>query len=139
VSHAPSVGRSLITRRAIRDVVRASVLSAYGVTGFAGGGPVGRLLARAGLAEPGLRVEVSPELVVDLRLTVSYGLPIAEVARQVESAVRYSLGHALGREPARVSIRIGGLVHQQPTIPVPAPRTGRPGPSDLAASGSDVA
>src|SRR4051794_24454492 len=139
VSRDATTRRSLVTRRAIRDLVRTAVLSAYGVTGFAGGGPIGRVLARLGLAEPGLRVDVSPELVVDLRLTVSYGLPVAEVARQVESAVRYSVGHALGREPARVSIRIGGLVHQQPTIPVPAPRTGRPGPSDLAASGSDVA
>lgn len=139
MSREPSTGRSLVTRRAIRDVVRSAVLSAYGVTGFAGGGPAGALLRRAGLAEPGLRVEVSPELMIDLRLTVSYGLPIAEVARQVESAVRYTLRHAVGREPARVSIRIGGLVHQPTTSPVPAAPPGRPGPSDLAASGSDVA
>jgi uncharacterized alkaline shock family protein YloU len=139
VSREPSTGRSLVTRRAIRDVVRSAVLSAYGVTGFAGGGPIGGVLRRAGLAEPGLRVEVTPELVVDLRLTVSYGLPIAEVARQVESAVRYTLRHALGRDPASVSITIGGLVHHAATSPVPARSPGGPGPSDLAASGSDVA
>jgi uncharacterized alkaline shock family protein YloU len=139
VSREPSTGRSLVTRRAVRDVVRSAVLSAYGVTGFAGGGPVGGLLRRAGMGEPGLRVQVSPELVVDLRLTVSYGLPIAEVARQVESAVRYMLRHAVGREPVRVSIRIGGLVHQPTQSPAPAAPTGRPGTSDLAASGSDVA
>ena len=34
------------------------------------------------------------------------------MARQVESAVRYTLRHALDREPDRVSIRIGRLVHQ---------------------------
>ena len=77
---------------------------------------------------------------VDLRLTVAYGLPVAEVARQVESSVRYTLRHALGREPARVSIRIGRLVHQEAPSPAPAaPGRGRPGPSDLAASGTDVA
>jgi len=139
VTPEPTTRRSLATKRAIRDLVRTAVLSAYGVTGFAGGGPVGRLLERAGLAHPGLRVELSPELVVDLRLTVSYGLPIAEVARQVESSVRYTLRHALGREPARVSIRIGRLVHQPAPSPMPARPAGRTGPSDLAASGSDVA
>jgi uncharacterized alkaline shock family protein YloU len=132
-------GRSLVTKRAIRDLVRSAVLSAYGVTGFAGGGPVGRLLERVGLAHPGLHVEVDDELTVDLRLTVAYGLPIAEVARQVESSVRYTLRHALGREPDRVSIRIGRLVHQHGIPPAAEPASAEPGPSDLAASGTDVA
>ena len=77
---------------------------------------------------------------MDLRLTVAYGLPIAEVARQVESSVRYTLRHALDREPDRVSIRIGRLVHQHGIAPAPEPASRRsPGPSDLAASGTDVA
>jgi len=139
VTRDPGSDHSLVTRRAVRDVVRSAVLSAYGVTGFAGGGPAGRLLERAGIGEWGLKVDLVPELAVDLRLTVSYGLPIAEVARQVESSVRYSLRHALGREPDRVCIRIGKLVHQQATAPVPASPASGPGPADLAASGSDVA
>ena len=135
----PLPGRSLVTRRAIRDLVRSAVLSAYGVTGFAGGGPLGRLLERLGLAHPGLRIEVGDQLTVDLRLTVAYGLPIAEVARQVESSVRYTLRHALGREPDRVSIRIGRLVHQHGIPPQAEQASAEPGPSDLAASGTDVA
>jgi uncharacterized alkaline shock family protein YloU len=135
----PLPGRSLVTKRAIRDLVRSAVLSAYGVTGFAVGGPVGRLLERLGLAHPGLHIEVDDELTVDLRLTVAYGLPIAEVARQVESSVRYTLRHALGREPDRVSIRIGRLVHQHGIPPAAEPPSGEPRPSDLAASGTDVA
>ena len=131
--------RTLVTKRAVRDLVHSAVLSAYGVTGFAGGGAVGRQLVRLGLPEPGLKITLVPELVVDLRLSVSYGLPVAEVARQVESSVRYTLRHALGLEPARVCIRIGRLVHQQTTSPMPVSPTARPGPSDLAASGSDVA
>ena len=92
----PMPGRSLVSKRAIRELVRTAVLSVYGVSGFAGGGPVGRLLERLGLAQPGLHLEVEPELTIDLRLTVAYGLPIAEVARQVEASVRYALRHALG-------------------------------------------
>lgn len=137
----PSAGRSLATKRAIRDLVRTAVLSVYGVTGFAGGGPLGRLLERLGLAQPGIHLDLGDELAVELRLTVAYGLPIAEVARQVESSVRYTLRHALGREPDRVAIRIGRLVHQAGTSPAPAPPIGHdgPGPADLADSGTDVA
>ena len=41
---APKPGRSLVTRRAIRDLVRTATLSTYGVTGFSGGGPLYDLL-----------------------------------------------------------------------------------------------
>ncbi|HYO43079.1 MAG TPA: Asp23/Gls24 family envelope stress response protein [Candidatus Limnocylindrales bacterium] len=139
MTHDPTPGRSLVTKRAIRDLVRTAVLSSYGVTGFATGGPFGRMLERLGLVHPGIHLEIEPELVVDLRITVAYGLPIAEVARQVESSVRYTLHHALEREPDRVSIRIGKLVHQHAMAPAPAPAPSEPATSDLAASGTDVA
>jgi uncharacterized alkaline shock family protein YloU len=139
VTHDPTTGRSLVTKRAVRDLVRTAVLSSYGVTGFATGGPVGRVLGRVGLVHPGIHLEIEPELIVDLRLTVAYGLPIAEVARQVESSVRYTLRHALDRDPDRVSIRIGKLVHQHAMAPTAPVATADPGTSDLAASGTDVA
>ncbi len=139
VTTDPMPGRSLVTKRAIRDLVRNAVLSSYGVTGFAHGGPVGRVLERVGLAHPGIHLAIEPELTVDLRLTVAYGLPIAEVARQVESCVRYALRNALDREPDRVAIRIGRLVHQHAIAPAAGPVSGEPRPSDLAASGTDVA
>ncbi|HKF84627.1 MAG TPA: Asp23/Gls24 family envelope stress response protein [Candidatus Limnocylindrales bacterium] len=136
----PVPGRSLVTTRAIRDLVRSATLSVYGVSGFAGGGPIGRLLERFRLAHPGLHVEVGRTLAVDLQLTVAYGLPIAEVARQVEVAVRYTLHHALGREPDRVTIRIGHLRHEHGIAPAGSvPATTDPRASDLAASGTDVA
>ena len=135
----PMHGRSLVSKRAIREVVRTAVLSVYGVSGFAGGGPAGRLLKRLGLAQPGLHLEVEPELTIDLRLTVAYGLPIAEVARQVEASVRYALRHALDREPERVTIRIGKLRHERGLAPAPGAHSGEPRPGDLADSGTDVA
>ena len=136
----PVPSRSLVTTRAIRDLVRSATMSVYGVSGFTGGGPIGRLLERFGLAHPGLHLEVGETLAVDLQLTVAYGLPIAEVARQVESAVRYTMLHALGREPDRVTIRIGRLRREHGIAPPGGPpATGDPRPSDLAASGTDVA
>ena len=46
---------------------------------------------------------------IELDLTVAYGVPVAEVARQVDSAVRYALRKALGREVRRLTIHIDGL------------------------------
>lgn len=136
----PSPGRSLVTRRAIRDLVRRATLSVYGVSGFAGGGPLGRILDRLGVARPGLRLEVGPPLTVDLQLAVAYGLPIAEVARQVEAAVRYTLRNALGREPDRITIRIGRLRHEHGIPPaIAGAHVGMPRSSELADSGTDVA
>ncbi|HEY6570577.1 MAG TPA: Asp23/Gls24 family envelope stress response protein [Candidatus Limnocylindrales bacterium] len=138
---APMSGRSLVTRRAIRDLVRTATLSTYGVTGFSGGGPLGGLLGRLGIAHPGLRLDVGESLTVDLDLTVAYGLPVAEVARQVDASVRYALADALGREPDRISIRIGHLVHEPGHAPGMATDAHghEPRPADLAGSGTDVA
>lgn len=102
-------GRSLVTHRALIDIVRGAVLGSYGVAGFADDGPLGRVRRHLGLIEPGIRISTSPTFAVDLRLTVARGLPIAEVARQVESAVRYGLQRALDREVDRIQIHIGGL------------------------------
>jgi len=58
----------------------------------------------------------------------------------VERAVRYTLLHALGREPDRVTIRIGRLRREHGIAPGgDHPHSGDPRPSDLAASGTDVA
>ena len=90
------------------DVVRAATLGSYGVTGFAGG-PIARLLARLGLAQPGLTVRLEDGIEIELDLEVALGVPVAEVARQVDSAVRYALQRALGVEVGRLVIHIGGL------------------------------
>jgi uncharacterized alkaline shock family protein YloU len=139
VTDDPMPGRSLVSRRAIRDLVRGATLSVYGVSGFAGGGPLGRLLERLGLAQPGLHLTVGDTFAVDLSLTVAYGLPIAEVARQVEASVRYTLRNALGREPDRVTIRIGSLRHEHGIAPAAEHAPTEPTPGDLADSGTDVA
>ncbi len=137
----PVPGRSLVTTRAIRDLVRSATLSVYGVSGFTGGGPIGRLLERFGLAHPGLHLEVGETLAVDLQLTVAYGLPIAEVARQVDSAIRYALRTAIDRDVRRLTIHIDGLRFGPgggPPSVVHVDR-GAVGPRDLADSGTDVA
>ena len=139
----PIPGRSLVTRRAVADIVRTAVLGSYGVTGFAASLPE-RLLARLGLATPGLDVHLGDGVDIELDLTVAYGVPIAEVGRQVDSAVRYALRHALDLEVNHLVIHIDGLRF----APAGAPPNAAPGahrdPSavrsgDLADSGTDVA
>jgi uncharacterized alkaline shock family protein YloU len=143
----PTPGRSLVSRRAIVDVVRTATLGSYGVIGFAGGGLAGRIGERLGLPPHGVRVHLVDGLAIDLDLLVAHGLPVAEVARQVDSAVRYALRTALGREPDRLTIHIDGL-RVAPLEP-PAVASGRRrrrgsssppiAPDDLAQSGTDVA
>ena len=137
----PTPGRSLVTGRALRDIVRTATLGSYGVTGFAAGG-VGRLFERLGLGTPGLAVRLDDGIEVELDLTIALGVPIAEVSRQVDSAIRYAVRRALDREVSRIVIHVDGL--QVPTgggLPQ-APTTlpsGTVRPHELADSGTDVA
>ncbi len=139
---SPTPGRSLVSRRAVVDIVRSATLGSYGVIGFAGGGLIGRLGERLGLAPRGLHVRLSDGLTIELDLIVAHNLPIAEVARQVDSAVRYALRKALDREVDRLIIHVDGLrlAAFDPTAADAArrPRSGV-APDDLAGSGTDVA
>jgi uncharacterized alkaline shock family protein YloU len=136
----PTAGRSLVTRRAVVDLVRSATLGSYGVSGFAGG-PVDRLLERLGLGQPGIVVRLGQPLDIELDLTVAYGVPVAEVARQVDSAVRYAVTRALGLEVGRLTIHIDRLRFGPGGLPPSVLRIddGAVGPRELADSGTDVA
>jgi uncharacterized alkaline shock family protein YloU len=136
----PTAGRSLVTRRAVVDLVRSATLGSYGVSGFAGG-PVDRLLERLGLGQPGIVVRLDQPLDIELDLTVAYGVPVAEVARQVDSAVRYAVARALGLEVGRLTIHIQRLRFGPGGLPPSVLRIddGVVGPRELADSGTDVA
>lgn len=113
----PSVaGRSIVTRRAIVDIVSTAVLSSYGVTGFADPNLARKLLRWVGLDRPGIRLTTEGGLQLELYLKVAFGIPVAEVARQVDSAVRYSLRRATGAELASLAIHIDGLRYEPSAI-----------------------
>jgi len=136
----PTPGRSLVTRQAVVDLIRTATLGSYGVTGFAGG-PIERLLGVVGLAQPGIRLRLTAALEIELDLTVAFGVPVAEVSRQVDSAVRYAIRRGLGREVARLTIHVDGL-RVAPGAPPPKIIPADPSairPRDLADSGTDVA
>ena len=137
----PTPGRSLVTGRALDDIIRTATLGSYGVTGFAGG-PLVRLIEWLGLGQPGIAVRHDDGIDIELDITVALGVPVAEVARQVESAIRYAVRRALDREIGRIVIHVDGLhVPISGTIPhaPTALPTGAIRPRDLADSGTDVA
>ena len=136
----PTPGRSLVTRRALIDIVRTATLGSYGVTGFACG-PLERVVAWLGLGQPGLELRLDDGIEIELDITVALGVPVAEVARQVDSAVRYGIMRALGRDVTRLVIHVDGL-RVQAGGALPAVEPTRPTAirsRDLADSGTDVA
>ena len=114
-------GRSMVTRRAVVDLVRTAASGSYGVTGFADPNLAARLLRWAHVGPPGIRVRLGPRLEIDLWLAVAWGLPVAEVARQVDSAVRYAIRRALGREVDSLAIHVNRLRVLPGPIPAAAP------------------
>jgi uncharacterized alkaline shock family protein YloU len=131
-------GRSIVTRRAIVDIVRTAVQSSYGVTGFADPSLGRRLLRWVGLDRPGIRLTTEGGLQLELHLKVAYGIPVAEVARQVDSAVRYSLRKATGAEVASLTIHIDGLRYE-PSAVERAQAIERAQPIEPAADAAPVA
>ncbi len=128
-------GRSLATRRAIADVARAAVLGSYGVTEVGRSGPLDRFLVAARIRRPGIRVRLDRGLEVDLDLVVAFGLPVAEVARQVDSSVRYAIRRTFGHEVRRLTIHVGGLRYQPGRVP---PAKGRVERADASAITEDA-
>jgi uncharacterized alkaline shock family protein YloU len=110
-------GHSYVTRRAIVEVVRTAALGSYGVTGLSEPHVAQRALRRLGLATPGVQVTLQPALGIELFLTVAYGLPVAEVVRQVDSAVRHALRRALDREVVSLVVHVNGLRESSITLP----------------------
>ena len=116
-------GRAVVARRALSEIVRDAALGSYGVTGLAEPTLLARCRARLGLGSRAIRVTLHPTVSTEVWLTVAYGVPVAEVARQVDSAVRYRLEWALAREVGPVSIHVQGLSSRRfaspPAVPTP--------------------
>jgi len=126
----PVPGRSLVTRRALIDVIRPAVVGSYGVSGLVGRSLRERILGRLGFGEPGISVSLRDGITIDLYLTVAYGLPVAEVARQADSAVRYALRRAIDRQVDRLTIHVGGMSYQPASAIVMPPDREQPDVAD---------
>ncbi len=131
----PVPGRSVVARRALVEIVRDAVLGSYGVTGLAEPTLLWRMRSALHLGSGAIRVTVQPDVAVAAWVTVAFGLPVAEVARQVNSAVRYGLRRALGRDVGPIAIHVQGLAGR-PFVSEPAPAAA--GPAEPGADGTDA-
>ena len=102
-------GRSLVTRRTIAEIARRAAIVLYGVVRLRGPRRIDDLAALLGRGVPGVRVASGAQLRIDLWLTVAFGVPVAEVARNVEEAVRHAVRVAIGREIATLGIHVEAL------------------------------
>ena len=102
-------GRAVVARRALQEIVRDAATGSYGVTGLTEPTLWAHVRARLGMGSRAIRVTVRPLVAAEVWLTVAYGVPVAEVARQVDSAVRYGQERALGREVGPVAIHVQGV------------------------------
>jgi len=102
-------GRAVVARRALQEIVRDAATGSYGVTGLTEPTLWAHVRARLGMGSRAIHVTVRPVVAAEVWLTVAYGVPVAEVARQVDSAVRYGLERALGREVGPVAIHVQGV------------------------------
>ncbi len=112
-SGAESVsGKTVITDRAIADIVGWTVLECYGVVGMASPNlrlGVASLLSRDRLHQ-GIKVEQTGDrLRIKLYIIVEYGLNVAEVAGNVRSQVAYNVENMTKQPIASLQIYVQGV------------------------------
>lgn len=106
-----TLGRILISPRAIATIASQAALSSYGVTGMASRNLVSGI-ARALARDPRHGVEVKcvdDQIEIDLYVVVEYGTRISSVAASVANTVRYQVERALGMPVAAVNVNVQDL------------------------------
>jgi uncharacterized alkaline shock family protein YloU len=105
-------GGTVITDRAVADIVGWTVLECYGVVGMASPNlrlGVASLLSRDRLHQ-GIKVEQTKEQVrIKLCIIVEYGLNVAEVAGNVRSQVAYNVERMTKRPVTSLQIYVQGV------------------------------
>jgi uncharacterized alkaline shock family protein YloU len=107
----PTLGRIMISPKAMATIAAQAATQSYGVVGMASKNIVDGIvdiLARD--PRHGVDVEVvHDELIVDLFIIVEYGTRISSVATSVANGVQYQLERALGLRVAAVNVNVQGL------------------------------
>jgi uncharacterized alkaline shock family protein YloU len=98
-----------IDQKALESLVRRAAAGVYGVARVGGGGWRARLLRLLGRGAPGVQATSERPLRVELDLALVPGVPAAQVARNVEDAVRYLVQRDLGVAIEDLLIRVDGV------------------------------
>ena len=107
-----SLGKIEVTATAIASLASQAVLECYGVVGMAvkdlASGIV-QILAPASHRR-GVDVQIlDSEIIIDLYVVIEYGTRIAVVARNMQSAVKYTVERALGVPVSAVIVHVQDL------------------------------
>ena len=106
------LGKIEVTPTAIASLASQAVLECYGVVGMATKDLASGIveILQPASHRRGVRVQINDShIVVDLYVVMEYGTRIATVARNIQSAVKYTLEKALGVPVRAVNIHVQDL------------------------------
>jgi len=106
------LGRIEISPHAVMDLASQVVLESYGVVNVVSKDLASDIIERLPFENRQRGVDVHIEddqIVIDLYVVIEYGTRIITVARNIQSAVKYSLEKALGMPVAAVNVHVQDL------------------------------
>jgi uncharacterized alkaline shock family protein YloU len=107
-----TLGRVEVAPLAIASLVSQAVLESYGVVGMATkdlARGIVEILQPAGHRR-GVEVRIDgDQVVIDVFVVIEYGTPIATIARNIQSAVSYTLQRGLGTPVSAINVHVQDL------------------------------
>ncbi len=106
------MGRIEVSPTAVASLASQAVLECYGVVGMATKDLASGIvqILQPSSHRRGVEIHLADDrIVIDLYVVIEYGTPIAVVARNIQSSVKYTLERALGVPVAEVNVRVQDL------------------------------
>lgn len=107
-----TLGSIEVSPTAVASLASQAVLECYGVVGMATKDLASGIVQILQPSSHRRGVDIrfgDNRVVIDLYVVIEYGTPIAVVARNIQSTVKYTLERALGVPVAEVNIRVQDL------------------------------
>ncbi len=107
-----SLGRVEVSPGAISSLASQAVLDCYGVVGMASKDLASGIveILHPASHRRGIDVHVDDDqIVIDLYVVIEYGTPIATVAQNIQSGVKYAVEKSLGVPVAAVNVHVQDL------------------------------
>ena len=102
-----------ISQEYFADIEGYAASSCYGVAGMVKSGAkqgLRSLITRRSYADEGIRVRSENDrLVIDLHISVIYGMNISAIAKSIVNKVRYTVEEATGLQVKKVNVFVDGM------------------------------